>query len=69
MIRTAHAATPWWIALAALLALAPRLDAQETRQYRYVMGTSVEVQAFGADEGRGAPRLTRRLRRSPKSIA
>ena len=26
------------------------LDAQETRQYRYVMGTSVEVQAFGADE-------------------
>jgi len=48
---TTHGAIQRWIALAALLASAARVDAQETRQYRYVMGTSVEVQAFGADEG------------------
>jgi FAD:protein FMN transferase len=52
MSRTgSHGATSRWIVLAALLAPATRVDAQETRQYRYVMGTSVEVQAFGADEG------------------
>ena len=41
-----------------------------TREYRYLMGTSIEVEAYGGDEAtRGARRSTRRSPRWPKSIA
>ena len=39
-------------ALLAVPAIAPAQDAATTRQYRYVMGTSVEVQASGGDHAK-----------------